>query len=374
MVSKLPEKVSPQVPKKISPSQIGIARDCTLRFILNNHVPEEMMPLPSAAPQRYSGSLFHTVIEAARVGKSGNPPAISELEIIWSKGLDDIEEKMKRNGDGCWLPLSTTVPNIERIRLRAIKLAGAQSVYTGQASGGKSTTEFWVTNKQGNVGGYIDSINYEKGLVVLTDYKSGKVLADKGQIKPSYVSQLLLYAVLFEEHRGIWPDTLEIIDHRGKKYEVPLDKSEALQELETAVDTLNEIQSEFSTDGDIEEAKLSGMANPSHECRFCRHRPRCPEYLRNFQDNEIMSFDGRLDLVGTLIELGLRDNYYWIKLNCGNKVKVVEDIPIAGKPIPSIPSGTKIVVFNCYPKRRVDSILDCQQFIARRDSVAFVLD
>ena len=123
MFSTIPSISHISKPKRISPSQVEVAESCPLHFVLNSTLKEEQIALPSSSSSRYTGMVYHKLMEQARNGKAGNPPEQELLEQIWEETVREVEEQAHENGDGCWIPLSSTDYRFERTRLRAIRFA-----------------------------------------------------------------------------------------------------------------------------------------------------------------------------------------------------------------------------------------------------------
>jgi len=207
------------VPMSISPTQVPIARACMLRFILDASIEERDRALPSGSGYRYAGIVFHRVIAAARRGEAGDPVVSRRVEELWERELEAVQSIARGNGDECWVPFEDTVHNLERTRLKVIRMAKKERVYVGQGTG-NTVTETWLTSNDVLVKGQTDAIDVEDGQLVLRDFKSGSVRDDSGQVKEAYCEQLVLYAALHYEDRGAWPDRLELVDGVGRRSEV----------------------------------------------------------------------------------------------------------------------------------------------------------
>ena len=275
-------------PDRLSPSRFGIASRCPLRFVLDTSAPECDSALPSSSGARYVGTVVHRLIEAARRGHAGNPPDRARLEETWQAELRTAEQDAIANGDACWVPLAQSQRYSERSRLWAMQLASDQRV---RSAGGASVTakaslctETEVVSSDGSIRGFIDAVELDGGALVIQDFKSGAVLDDSGRPKEPYRQQMILYAGLYHDARGRWPDRLELIDRRGTVVPVPYQQADATSLLTEAQDLLVRLRAairdgQTTSDGDIANLARVDVGSSNSPCWSCRHRPICHQHL-----------------------------------------------------------------------------------------------
>lgn len=278
----LPAATFPMPLKRVSPSRFVGLQGCVLREVWTaNRIPA---PLPVSARARL-GTVVHRLLE--RVGKNAVPVALVTSE-LWDEELRKVEREM----EGSWLernlvPLHTTVPDAEVHRLRALDRARKLTARLPVRDATRHTEglgfEVWVQSSDGTVGGFIDSVFKDDGLVI-RDYKSGAIYeTDEGgsSIRSEYVVQIRMYAALYSETFGVWPERLEIVPVRGDEAQISVDKHQCLQLVERAKECLTAVNAEIAAShasGAMDD--LSRLATPSAEtCTACSFRPQCNAYL-----------------------------------------------------------------------------------------------
>ncbi|HLN71778.1 MAG TPA: PD-(D/E)XK nuclease family protein, partial [Prolixibacteraceae bacterium] len=134
-------------------------------------------------------------------------------------------------------------------------------------------TEKWLEAQDSLIGGYADIIINLNGYTKLSDFKSGKILLEEGEIKEEYVDQLKLYAYLHNEVYGKYPDELSIIDLEKKEYPVAYTPKECEVLASKSRDALSEINRLIEMD------ELKALAKPNVvNCKSCLYRPACNYY------------------------------------------------------------------------------------------------
>ena len=372
-------------PDRISPSQAEIARKCPLRFVLDKSIREEELPMPSGSGARYAGSVFHGVIEAARRGRVGDPPELSRLEAIWRRLLKEAEEDARRNGDESWLPLEESVRSLERTRLWCMRLAMQQRARR-RSGEGASQTEAWLEADDGLIAGKPDAIDDEGGSLILRDFKTGEVIDPSGVVKREYAVQMLLYAALFRESRGQWPDELHVVDKSGRSHRVEIIQREASDELASAKSLLLGLQGKLEAPAGIEDDALVDLAEPEGGvCGTCRGRPFCSRYLQKLSENgEIVHGEHRYapsDFLGELLEVSVTEKgRVRLEVRHNGEVKSIRNLtrhggfrdikePDESPPLPT--PGGRIVIFNAIPCSPREVASSPSHYVVGRGSRAF---
>jgi hypothetical protein len=377
-----PRPVRP--PERISPSQATTSGRCGRRFVLDKCTPEAEQDLPSPSPFRYLGSVFHGLLEAARRGKAGDPPSENTLRAIWRDLVTRQEEHASRNGDDDWLPLAS-IRTIERTRLSAVRLALRQPVRSG-AGKGIGWTEVRLESPDGMVVGKVDAIDRSDGSIRLTDFKSGDVVDGRGTVKDDYSLQLRLYAALFHEVEGSWPDELRVVDRRGGAHDVQLDREQALRELQSLRERLQTLRGAVGDAESSDQEHLAAIAEPSPEgCALCRHRPSCTAYMTRLVASGLLrlgsgDFDS-VDLHGNLVgATQIAGDRTRIQLRTESGNYVVRGLTPDGRFRPSDadtappPPGSSVAVFAARPSRPLKQMTEAILFDAGAGTRAFVVE
>jgi len=287
--------------KRISPSRfVGLQR-CRLREVWTASRTPALLP---ASARARLGTVVHRLLE--RVGKDAVPAEQVTTE-LWNEELQKIESEMEASWlDRSLVPLHLTVPNAEVHKLRALDRArrmAAELPLKRDGTGGTKGLGFevWVQSSDGLVGGFVDCALRDDCLV-LRDYKSGAIYekddGNESNVRAEYVIQIQMYAALYNDTFGLWPERLEIVPVRGEEAKVQVDKLRCSQLVQDAKALLAEVNATVAALHDRGASDLSTLAKPSAEtCSPCGFRPQCQEYLAANAD---MQERWPLDIVGTV--------------------------------------------------------------------------
>jgi hypothetical protein len=290
--------------KRVSPSRfIGLQR-CRLREVWTASRTPSLLP---ASARARLGTVVHRLLE--RVGKDAVPTE-HVTSALWNEELQKVESEMKASWlDRSLVPLSLTVANAEVHKLRALdrarKMAAELPLKREGSAGSKGLGfEVWLQSPDGSVGGFIDCALRDEGLVI-RDYKSGAIYEkDDGsepKIRDEYVIQIQMYAALYNDTFGVWPERLEIVPIRGDEARVPVDKLRCGQLVDDARLLLSEVNAAVAALHHTGALGPSSLANPSIEtCTPCGFRPQCSAYLAANPD---LAERWPLDIVGTTTKI-----------------------------------------------------------------------
>lgn len=371
-----------RAPERISPTQLSIGRACPLRLVLDGSTRPEDRSLPSQSPVAYLGRVFHGLVEDARRGRAGDPPERSRLEELWRSRIRAAEASAREQGDEAWLPFEESYHRLERLRLRAMGLAELQSVRKGQGDGIPST-EAWLESTDGLVVGKVDAIDREGDSVVLRDLKSGVVADEDGSPLEDHRLQMTVYAGLFHEATGRWPDRLELVGGRGDRVEVPFDPSGAVAVLEECKAILRTLHVTVGGGAGIEDPEVASLARTEGgACRSCQHRPCCPSHLRRMQEEGVVRLDDGsfpvVDLLGTVVEVGAgRDDDLHLVVRHGAVLRRIRRVAVRStrEPVPAtVVGGESVAIFGVVPNRPLEVDPAHEQLLPMRSTRAFLID
>jgi RecB family exonuclease len=383
-------------PERLSPSQFGIVSRCPLRFLLDKSAPESDRALPSSSGARYVGTVVHRLIEAARRGRAGCPPDRAQLKGTWQAELRKSEENALANGDACWVPLTQSQRYLEQSRLWALQLASGQrvrpahgAVATPKAS---QSTETEVVSGDGLIFGVIDAVELDGNELVIKDFKSGSVLDDSDQPKEIYQQQIILYAGLYHDARGRWPDRLELVDQRGTIVPVPYQQADANSLLLEAKNILVDLQAaigegQTTLDGDTANLARADLGSIDSPCCSCRHRPICPRHLGALRAAGLIQHGeyrySPVDLVGRVESVAAPgDGRIRIRLRHGDQQFTVQGLTrsgtFSGEVAPAakdrMPTpGDSVGVFSALPRRPLTDQSDSVSLMSARPTRAYFI-
>lgn len=280
----LPPVAPPRPMGAISPSRFTGMEACALREVWSASRAPGLLP---ASPAAWVGTAAHRLLEEAGKG-AFNGPADERIPVRWHQLIDSAEEAMQRS----WLerhlvPLSAAVPDFEVRRLRAVsrarQLADEGVVSKGAVSGWDGTHhgyELAVSTPEGKAAGRIDAVLPGAYGPVIRDYKSGAIHEGltTTRIKRAYAIQLKLYAAIYQQTTGTWPERLEVMALSGEPEAVAFTPEECARLLEDAIKLLDRVN-EIVQSAPDEEAAARRLATPAPSvCGFCPYRPHCGSY------------------------------------------------------------------------------------------------
>jgi hypothetical protein len=212
--------------------------------------------------------------------------------------------------------------------------------------------EIWVESEDKSVVGLIDSVRMKTRGVELSDLKSGEVLEHVDgiptkQLKESHRIQLKLYAALYFQTYGRWPDRLQIVPLKGEALEVLFVAVDCIQLLKEAQRKVHDLNRRI-TSGEVTAATL---ANPTpRNCGFCPYRPNCPAY------QQALGREGRVsqwppDVFGTVYDINSLNNGLTNLRLAGDgggehTIRALSPDPMRHPSLQSIQRGDSIGFFN----------------------------
>ncbi|MCX2582725.1 PD-(D/E)XK nuclease family protein [Pedobacter sp. MR22-3] len=287
MIKEIP-LIEPIKLKRISPSQLSAILRCPQQAVLGEALERKILLPPS--PYASYGTVLHKISELITKGVIRNEQG---FERAFSSEVLRIETTLTQSGWGMGVPLSRFVKDYT---MKKIFLRSQLPVYNYHpARNGRSEvlSEHWLESKDKTVGGFIDRIQEHGGQVEIIDFKTGKVAEQNlpGVLKTDYVNQLRLYAYLYFEQNGRFPDQLSLVDMLGQKYDVKFSSQECIAIFAEAKNILDKINK------GVEQGIY--YANPREEnCGYCLYRPACAAYLRYLGTTEMKG-----DLTGSVSQV-----------------------------------------------------------------------
>lgn len=256
--------------KRISPSRYTAINSCPYRVVLSNSYAKPLLPYP---PTTHLGNVIH---ECIRLIFTRQIRTNADLEKMWNSFLTKEENKLADMGFDFYSPLSENVPGY------TLKKYQVKSLFKDQDKVDLKETksikvnilnEKWLESQDSLIGGYVDIIFNLNDYTKITDFKSGKILFEEGEIKEEYEDQLKLYAYLHNEVYKKYPNELSIIDMEKKEYSVVFTP----QECETLASKSKDLLSEINRL--IKLNDLEALAKPDlAKCKNCLYRPACNFY------------------------------------------------------------------------------------------------
>lgn len=260
----------------LSPSSfLNSEKGCMLHTILSKSVPFALKTPPTS--KAILGTISHKMLELRRLGFINSR---QEFKIKWKELIHEKESEIK-----------SLFPTLRNIVLADFQLCNeVWNIAKGITPESTTSGQYGQSNpfgpekkvRLGNVLiGYIDSVSsFDSGAEII-DYKTGKVHDEMGQIKEEYITQLSLYALMFEETFGIKVHRLVIIDRDSKYYIVnrlPINKDEVLSKAQRVINEINNKNSE----------EPIRFCTTDENCKFCNCRHLCPSFMNEAALSQIV--------------------------------------------------------------------------------------
>jgi hypothetical protein len=202
----------------------------------------------------------------------------SAFEVAWADAINQQASAAANH------PAERHWPPPERwrnyaMRKVATKLLGRRISFSGGNGGGSDGGRGGVRVEKsqdaakGLIRGRADVIR-RSPVHEIEDYKSGALYEeDTGELKPSYKTQMLLYAVLEHADTGQWPLRATLIPLAGEPASIEVVPAEAEAEAAAALSALD------SYNGSVSRVSPEALARPSPDhCRYCEHGVSCPAF------------------------------------------------------------------------------------------------
>lgn len=188
--------------------------------------------------------------------------------------------------------------------------------------------------------GRADLIRVETDRVEIVDFKSGRIVGEKGDILDSIVLQMHAYMLMAVER---WPSHEINLRVLGQ---VDVDVPITAKSLRRVEELLVELEAKFPSGVELS-SEQTAKTGPA--CRYCRLRPTCLSYLKGAAGEWARTMPRREristnDVWGRFLE---RDDYFGailIEISGGRKAKVFGLLP---QEINELIPGRVIGIFGC---------------------------
>jgi len=292
MIRKLPPPVGEvTIPDEFSPSGLSHATECPLRAVLSKR-DVECAKLPSH-PAAERGSVFHALLERAGKGSivrgtSSRKAVEAELERL----LVEARSRLSRNPETAhFADLRSTMNEIDwHNKTKTILLAAeglfdrAPAMRSGQSTSNQGPLEFdelqgegafhevKIRSKELRLAGRMDLVEIQsQRRLIISDYKTGRVVDRDGQVLEHIALQLRLYALAVEQSDSKARVDLRVIEG-SSHYRVAWD-------FEAREATLTILQNLLSNLPAGETLPAEELARPGPWCSNCSFRHVCRSYL-----------------------------------------------------------------------------------------------
>lgn len=256
-----------KVLERISPSRYTAIQKCPYRVVLANSLKQPLLPYP---PNSHLGNIIHECIRLIFTDKIDTEKKFCEK---WDELVNKEEDLLQEMEFDFFTPLHENVSGYAIKKLQVKALLHPEKEVKKWKGKIHYQTEKWLESKDRKIGGKVDLIRTHGSFIKLSDFKSGKILAEEGEIKEEYEDQLKLYAFLYNKEYGKYPDELTLIDLSKKEYPVSFSPDECKKIAGQAKKRLENINNL------VREAEHRQLAKPNWEtCKNCLYKPACAFY------------------------------------------------------------------------------------------------
>ena len=293
--------------QSISPTAFTAANECALKMVWSSSGNPALLP---TFPGVYGGRAVHRLLLEA--GQGQFPSDKTVISSRWNEIVEDVHSEMRAVPiERHLVPLSDSDPRMAVRRIQAIQkaheIAGTRQSRRLDGRVAEPTARYGreipVRSSDGLIRGRIDAAIPCNGGIVIRDYKSGEITetSEKNdpQLKETYRIQLKMYAALYAESFGEWPDALEVMPLSGTVQEIAFEKEDCSNLLAEAKLTLQQLNNKIVSNAKTVLPSL--LANPSPGvCAYCQYRPACRAYQSTTPGPGIDGWP--LDVIGTLAD------------------------------------------------------------------------
>ena len=290
----------------ISPTTFTKAKQCALNALWSLNGSPPLLP---TSPVARVGTIAHRLLSEAGQGRL--PVGEGRIGARWEELTERVHSEMRTSTiERHLVPLSNSVPDMAVRRIRAVQRALDIATSRGRSQPERQGTrprsgyghELPVESSDGTVKGRIDAVVRTSKGPAIQDYKTGRISQDDGngevEVSVDYQVQLKLYAALYAESFGEWPDSIALVHLSGSTYEVDFSIAECTRLLSEASATLQRLNTVIGTDSG--KSTPSVLASPGPDvCAYCQYRPACEPYQS--ARREAGSIEWPKDVIGTLI-------------------------------------------------------------------------
>jgi CRISPR/Cas system-associated exonuclease Cas4 (RecB family) len=272
----------------------GLVNFCGWREILNQMTAgRRKITLPPYAGS-LTGTVAHNLLEQVIKNRIRDD---AEFEGAWEHQINAKSAQLQ--ADYPWMSPRPPLVDYEkkfRTKLMAQKIWQRRTSGQGTGSIPEGEEEYHVDGLTGR----IDLVIKRDDFTAIADYTTGTITEEDGGIKPAFVIQLKLYAVLYQKQTSRLVNRLTLLNLAGERYEVPFTQAELeplYQQVLAKAAMLNQL---------IETGDFFNLANLEAEtCNFCQLRPVCDFYwssaIKNKSDFEGRFQEAKLALDQTLL-------------------------------------------------------------------------
>ena len=254
----------------ISPSRYSAMQRCSYRVVLANTYGKPLLPYP---PNSHLGNVIHECICLILTKQIQDEIAFNA---VWEKLIKKEEAVLQEMGFEFLTPLKKSVKKgyaIKKLQVKSLIYSRNNLKKDKQKKHIVYDHERWMKSDDGLIVGRADLITEKGEYGKITDFKSGRIVEEEGDIKEKFEDQMKLYAYLYNEENGNFPDELSIIDLSQNEYSVEFSKEECILLAKEAKAILEETNQRIGLN------QIDELAKPSHEnCEFCLYKPACHYY------------------------------------------------------------------------------------------------
>ncbi len=262
------------IPDLFSPSALGTAPECTLRFVLASQRsvdPGERLP---PGPEATIGTLFHRVMERAAKGECLNATTIFDEE--YQAACEALSRDARRRH---FANVASTKVPLEWKKLRAWVISRAERIrpdprladsLTPRPARRTTGAEIALQSQTLRLRGTADAIQrVATNCFVIRDYKTGATRDEDGNIKRGIVLQLQAYGLLLRER---YPTaSIRLLVDDGSDHDVPFDRDAEQAARKAISGIIGRLPRAGKTDA-------LALASVGSACFGCPVRHRCPAY------------------------------------------------------------------------------------------------
>ena len=268
-------------------------QDCKLKGVLDAKGETKLL---AYSINNELGILIHELMEDSLY--EDFPNTKEKIKTFFEEMIAKKEQKLKSNNLlSPFLPFNKTdffaVKKLRAVRNAflehtnpkntLLKRSRESSKTRNRAFGPEVYLEITDTESNIKVTGKIDKVSIDDdGQIVLTDYKSGEILDEDGELKISFKDQLEIYAAIYLKQFGKSPSKLIVENLKQKNQEWIFDETTSMELLKLCIQQIIELNKQLSS---MEDSDLNELLCDTSEsgCKFCPYKPKCNKFIKKIE-------------------------------------------------------------------------------------------
>ena len=334
--------------RAITPTLAEDLRSCNLRAFLRTK--GSGYGASRLTPATALGLTAHRLFELAYSGQFDDFPQSNvpeQLNQTWNNEIAGFYRQMEQSWPCGSPPPPARWRGYNRIRIRLLYsltkiVENRHARLISRLPLPKALLEVDLESSDKRLRGRVDRIEITEKGVHIIDIKSGH---KDTVLSPAHRRQLFLYAFLWKEKNGRWPELVSIQEVDGTLHSQKVDAQESTSVVADTLSLLEKYNYQLSKNPTAE--KMATVSENS--CNLCRYREKCKPFFSGLNESWSMYRKCILGQVVRIDNQGSKVNLI-VRVLHGNTHSQISEARILGVPLDATPNcDTKVAVIDVLP-------------------------